>query len=242
MTSKTPADKAAGGAVVVVTGGGRGIGRAIGERFAATGQQVVATARTASELRETKAAIERAGGKCQVETANVGAAGEVEAVIARTAERFGRIDVLVNNAGAALLNSIEELVPAQFAMLMSVNVEAVYRGCRAVWPIMRKQGGGVIVNISSVASIDAFEGFTAYGASKAWVNAWTKFLADEGRPLGIRVFAVAPGAVETRMLREPFPAFPADQALQPSDVADVVYCLSQPACRYATGQTVFVKK
>jgi NAD(P)-dependent dehydrogenase (short-subunit alcohol dehydrogenase family) len=74
------------------------------------------------------------------------------------------------------------------------------------------------------------------------VNAWTKALAEEGRPHGIQVFAVAPGAVETRMLRDPFPHFPADQTLQPCDVAEAVHALCLPACRHATGATVFVKK
>jgi len=125
---------------------------------------------------------------------------------------------------------------------MAVNVNAVYHACRAVWPVMKKQKSGVIVNISSIASVDPFAGFAAYGAAKAWVNAWTKALADEGRRLGIRVFSVAPGAVETRMLRDPFPTFPADQTLRPADVADAVHALTQPGCRYATGQTVFVRR
>ena len=84
--------------------------------------------------------------------------------------------------------------------------------------------------------------FAAYGAAKAWVNLWSKALADEGRAYGIRVFAVAPGAVETQMLRGAFPDFPSNETLQPSDVADVIHALAQPACRYVSGQTVFVKK
>jgi len=100
----------------------------------------------------------------------------------------------------------------------------------------------VIVNISSAASVDPFPGLVAYGGTKAWVNIWSKGLADEGRPLGIRVFAVAPGAVETKMLREAFPDFPADQTLDPMDVADMVFQLSLPECRYASGQTIMVQK
>jgi NAD(P)-dependent dehydrogenase (short-subunit alcohol dehydrogenase family) len=167
---------------------------------------------------------------------------DIDALIDGTIRQFGRIDVLVNNAGIAPQSRIEELDPALFETIMSVNVNAVYHGCRAVWPVMKKQGGGVIVSISSLASVDPFPGFTAYGAAKAWVSAWTRGLADEGRRFGIRVYSVAPGAVETKMLRDPFPDFPADQALQPSDVADVAWALAQPECRYVTGQTVFVKK
>ncbi|UCC28825.1 MAG: SDR family oxidoreductase [Phycisphaerales bacterium] len=228
--------------VVVVTGGGRGIGRAICERFAAGGSQVVAASRSRQALEETRNVIERAGGRCHVLLTDVCSTGDIDGLIESTVSRFGRIDVLVNNAGVAPLSKIEDLDPSIFETLIAVNVTAVYYGCRAVWPVMCRQGGGVIVNISSVASVDPFPGFAAYGAAKAWVSAWTRGLANEGRAVGIRVFAVAPGAVETRMLRDAFPDFPDDQTLQPADVADFVYALAQPQCRYATGQTVFVKK
>ena len=229
-------------AVVVVTGGGRGIGRAVCERFAADGAQVVAASRTHGELEQTRQRIESAGGSCQIMPTDVCSAGEVEALIDDVNRRFGRIDVLVNCAGAAPIAKIEALDPKLFDALMAVCVGAVYRGCRAVWPIMRRQGGGVIINFSSVASVDPFAGFAAYEAVKAWVNAWTRALGDEGRPVGIRVFAVATGAVETRMLRDAFPDYPKEQALQPADVAEVVYSIAQSGCRYASGQTIFVKK
>lgn len=227
--------------VVVVTGGGRGIGRAVCERFAVDGAWIVAASRSADELEATSEAVERAGGRCHAEQTDVSRPDEIDRLISSTIGRFERVDVLVNNAGVAEICGIEELAPSAFERILAVNVEAVYRACRAVWPIMRAQKGGVIVNVSSVASVDPFPGFAAYGASKAWVNAWTKALADEGRQVGIRVFAVAPGAVETQMLRNALPDFPADQALQPADIADVVHALAQPACRYATGQTVFVR-
>jgi len=228
--------------VVVVTGGGRGIGRAISERFAEAGAQVVAAARSVQELEETRSLIEYRGGQCHVQVADVCSSDDIESLMENTRQRFGRIDVLVNNAGVAPQAGIEELDDSLFETIMLVNVAAIYRGCRAVWPIMKQQEGGVIINLSSMASLDPFPGFTAYGAAKAWVNAWTRGLADEGKKHGIRVFAVAPGAVETRMLRDPFPNFPPEQALQPQDVADMVFTLAQPACRHTTGQTIFVKK
>ncbi len=235
-------DVKAGESVVVVTGGGRGIGRAICQRFATDGAQVVAASRTPRELAETRDLIEAAGGRCHIQLTDVCQPDDINVLVEGPAGRLGRIDVLVNCAGTAPLSEIEELDPSLFEAVVAVNVTAVYLGCRAVWPVMRKQGGGVIINISSVAAVDPFPGFAAYGAAKAWVNAWTRGLADEGRPVGIRLFAVAPGAVETRMLRDALPSFPADQALQPADVADVVYALAQPECRYATGQTIFVNK
>lgn len=201
--------------VAVITGGGRGIGRAIAVRLGRGGAQVVAASRTMSELDETRQAVEKIGGTCLVETVDVSAPDELEALIESVHAKLGRVDMLINNAGVAPLNKIQELDPSQFEAMYTVNIRAVYVACRAVWPIMRKQGGGVIVNISSISSFDPFPGFAAYGASKAWVNAWTKALAEEGRPFDIRVNAVAPGAVETRMLRGAFPNFPKEQTVEP---------------------------
>jgi len=253
--------------VVVVTGGGRGIGRAICQHFALDGAQVVAAARSMEELEETRRFCEatdgaistatvreraltpgsspvgRGGtGRCHVQVTDVSVPQEIEALIDSTVDRFKRVDVLVNCAGVAPTAIIEDLEPELFRTILAVNVDATYYGCRKVWGVMKNQGGGVIVNISSIASVDAFPGFAAYGASKAWVNAWTKALAEEGRAHKIRVFAVAPGAVETKMLRDAFPTFPDADTLRPSDVADVVHALTEPACRYATGATVFVRR
>lgn len=228
--------------VTIITGGGRGIGRAVCQRFAGAGVQCVAAARSVEELAETKRLVEAAGGVCHVQPTDLSDLEDIEALVETTAERFGRIDVLVNCAGVAPLQSIEELEDEVFKAILRVNVTAVYRACRAVWPIMKRQGGGTIVNISSIASLTPFAGFAAYGASKAWVNAWTTGLAEEGRPHNIRVFCVAPGAVETKMLRSVFPEYPAEATMEPSEIADLIYAVTQPEYRHATGQTIFAKK
>ncbi len=230
------------GQVVIVTGAGRGIGRAVCLRFAVDGAQIVAASRSADELEETRILVEKAGGHCDPIPTDVCAADEVVALIETTVGRYQRVDVLVNCAGVAPLSDIEHLEPPLFDMIQLVNVGAIYHACRAVWPVMKSGGGGTIVNISSVASVDPFPGFTAYGASKAWVNTWTIGLADEGRAHGIRVIAVAPGAVETRLLRDVFPDFPKDQTLRPEEVADVVFTMTQPDCENASGETIFVQK
>ncbi len=229
-------------AVVVVTGGGRGIGRAICERFAAAGARVVAVARSQDELDETRRSIAEAGGQCAVERVDLTKPDEIKRLIAGVATRYERLDVLVNCAGVAPRGPIEELGPKLFETILAVNVKAVYHACREAWPVMQKQGGGVIVNISSVASVDPFPGFSAYGAAKAWVNTWTKALASEGQDHGIRVYAVAPGAVETRMLRSAFPDFPADQTSQPADIAEVVFAAADHDSKHENGETVFVNK
>ncbi len=228
--------------VVIVTGGGSGIGRALCVRFAEAGAQVVAASRSRKALEETQTIVQKKGGRCEVESVDVSVAEQVDRLVAAVVDRFGRIDVLVNSAGVAPLGTVDAITPERFDRLVAVNVAGVFYGSRAVFEIMRERGGGVIVNLSSVASVDPFPGLAAYGATKAWVNAWTKGLADEGKEHGIRVYAVAPGAVETPMLRGAFPDFPVEEALAPSDVAELVYTLSQPVCRYVTGQTVFIKK
>lgn len=228
--------------VVVVTGGGRGIGRAVCRRFAAEGAQVVAASRTGDELDETRRVIESSGGRCEICRTDVGELDQVNKLFETAVGRFSRVDVLVNCAGVTWLGPIDQLDAATFDLLVAVNIRGVYHTCRAVWPLMKSGGGGVIVNISSMASADPFPGLGAYGAAKAWVNTWTKALADEGRACGIEVFAVAPGAVDTEMLRGVFPDFPAEQMLCPEDVANVVHALAQSDCRYATGQTVFIRK
>ncbi len=227
--------------VVVVTGGGRGIGRAICERFASHGAQVVAASRSVDELESVKATIKQSGGRCDIQTVDVSSTSDIDALIATTLKQFGRIDVLVNNAGVAPFCTIEQLEPSTFRSLTSVNIEAVYHACRAVWPAMSKQQGGVIINISSVLSVDTFTGFSAYGASKAWVSGWTRGLADEGESLGIKVYAIAPGAVETKLLRATFPDYPSDQVLAPSKIADVAFSLTEPDVSHKPGETIFVR-
>ncbi len=228
--------------VVVVTGAGRGIGRAVCLRFAADGAQIVAASRTSRELNDTRTLVEKAGGQCDTIPTDMCEADDIAALIETTVSRHQRIDVLVNCAGVAPLSDIEQLEPQLFGLIQTVNMEAIYHASRAVWPVMKAGSGGVIVNISSVASVDPFPGFTAYGASKAWVNAWTVGLADEGRDHGIRVISVAPGAVDTRLLRDVFPDFPHDQVLQPEEVADVVFAMTLPDCEIASGETIFVNK
>jgi len=230
-------DKAA-----IVTGAGRGIGRAIARRLAGSGAAVAAVARTASEVNETRRLIESAGGQALAVAADVTRESDVERLVQEAHEAFGRIDMLVNNAGIAPLAGIDDMTPATFDAILATNIRAVYLCSRAAWPHLAQAGGGAIVNMSSVASFDPFPGFAAYGAAKAFVNVYTKALAAEGAPKDIRVYAVAPGAVETTMLRERFPDFPRDKTLAPDDVAVLVESLLSPECRRESGQTITIRK
>ncbi len=230
------------GKTTIVTGAGRGIGRAIARRLGVTGAHVVLASRTVEQLEGTRQLIERGGGRVLAVPCDVSKVDEVEMLIARTREVFGEVHVLVNNAGTAPLAMIEEMEPNLFDKIIASNGRNVYLSSRGAWPLMAAAGGGVIVNISSIAAYDAFPGFAAYGAAKAFVVAYTKSLAVEGQSCGIRVYGIAPGAVETDMLRGALPDFPAEQALEPDQVAAMVELLFSSAFRYSSGQTIVVTK
>ncbi|HEY3245721.1 MAG TPA: SDR family oxidoreductase [Phycisphaerae bacterium] len=228
--------------VIIVTGGGRGIGRAVCRRFAAEKYAVATIARHAGELEETSGLVKSAGSECLTISGDVSRPESVQRLIDETRQRFGRVDVLVNNAGVAPLETVERMSLETYRTCNAVNIDAVFYACKAVCPLMRAGGGGTIVNVASVSAIDPFPGLGTYGAAKAWVVAFTRSLADEVRPDGISVFGVGPGAVDTVMLRAVAPSLPVNEMLTPEDVADTVFELTAPAWRHASGQTIFVRR
>lgn len=228
--------------VAIVTGASRGIGLATALRLGAGGHALVIAARNAAGLQSAVERLRHENVPCEAVPVDVGTPAGAREVVQIALTRFGRVDVLVNNAGAAPRAALESLTDEHFQQVISANVASVFYMTRGVWTHMRQRGGGVIVNVSSVASMDPFPGFSVYGAAKAWVNVFTRAVAEEGRPHGIRVFAVAPGAVETRMLRDNFPDFPADRTLDPTDVARVICALCEPTWTPACGQTIVVRK
>jgi NAD(P)-dependent dehydrogenase (short-subunit alcohol dehydrogenase family) len=230
------------GRTCLITGASRGIGLAAALRFAHAGNQLVVVARQAPNLAEARRQIEAAGAWCETVQGDVSRPDDVQQLVAAARARFGRIDVLVNNAGCAPLARIEGIPLRDFDEALALNMAAVFHTTRAVWPHMREQGGGVIVNVSSVASVDPFPGFAVYGASKAWVNLFSQAAAAESKPDGIRVFSVAPGAVETPLLRTTFPDLPAEKTLAASDVANVIYQLCEESFAPCSGQTFFVRR
>lgn len=236
------ADSALKGQSAIVTGAGRGIGRAIACRLAAAGAHVTLAARTADQLAETQRLIESQGGRGLACPTDVTNERDVEKLVSTAVSAAGSVHILVNNAGTAPLARIEDMPPPMFDSVLATNIRAVYLCCRAVWKPMAAHRRGTIINISSVAAHDPFPGFAAYGAAKAFVNAYTKALATEGANLGVRVLAVAPGAVDTSMLRGAFPDYPADKMLKPDDIAALVETLLSPACQYVTGQTIQIQK
>ncbi|UCG34280.1 MAG: SDR family oxidoreductase [Phycisphaerales bacterium] len=230
------------GKVALITGAGRGIGRAVCVRLAKDGYDIVGLSRNERELAETQRLVTDAGSECLIVPTDVTDADQVDRAVSAAVDRFQRVDVAVNNAGVAPLGKVPEMPLEVFERCIAVNVCAVFYLCQDVMPIMASQGGGTIINISSMSSFDPFPGFAAYGGTKAFVNVFTKALAAEGAHDGIRAFAVAPAAVETRALRGAFPDFPAAECLDPADVADMVSALLDRRCRHASGEVITVKK
>jgi NAD(P)-dependent dehydrogenase (short-subunit alcohol dehydrogenase family) len=158
--------------------------------------------------------------------------------------KFGRIDTLIHCAGMVAMKPIESISPDEWRGMIDTNLSPVYFFCRRLWPIWRKQGGGVMVNISSEAARNPFAGLGAYGAAKAGVNLLGLALAREGAEIGLRVHTVAPAATETAMLRSIITTdqVPTEKTLAPQDVVRViVQCVcGDLAC--TSGEVIYVHK
>jgi NAD(P)-dependent dehydrogenase (short-subunit alcohol dehydrogenase family) len=208
--------------VAIVTGAGSGIGRATALMLAERDYRLTLVGRRPEPLLEVSKTI---GEKCcLVIPADVGQAGECEQIVGRTHRQFGRIDVLVNNAGFAPLLAIDHTPPDILDEIFRVNALGPAYLTHFAWPIFVDQKRGRIVNISTLGTIDPFAGFFGYAAAKAAVNLMAKSCAKEGRAPGIKAFAIAPGAVETQMLRANFSEakLPKSKTLPPERIAAVI--------------------
>ncbi len=211
--------------VAIVTGAGTGIGSETALLLAREGHHVVLAARRRAPLEEAARAIEASGGPdAMVRPTDIADPGEARALVEETIERFGRLDVLVNNAGVAPLDPIEQTSEQTLRQAFEINALGPARLIIAAWPHFQERRAGCVVNVSTRGTLDPFPGFFAYAASKASVNLFTKSCASEGREIGVRSFCVAPGAVETGMLRALFSTeqIPESETLAPEDVARVI--------------------
>lgn len=217
--------------VVIITGAGSGVGRDLALLMAESGYACVLAARTKSALESTAAFIasEHPSAQTLVMPTDVSDPKQVQTLIDSTHKQFGRIDALANVAGYAPLQPIQRIEDETLRRCTAVNFDAVVYATRAVWPTFKAQKAGVVCNVSSMGAYDPFTGFNIYGAMKAAVNIFTKATADEGKRLNVNAYAIAPGAIETPMLRENFSekAIPADNTLDPMDVAAAIHnCLT----------------
>ncbi len=223
--------------VVLITGSARGQGAVEARRFVAAGSFVIGTdVRTA----EGQAVTSELGSRAVFLTHDVADAGSWERVTATAVERFGGIDVLVNNAGIWRPVRIEDDDPENYEQMFRVNLLGTFLGIRAVIATMRARGGGAIVNISSLAGMKGLSAHGAYGASKWGVRGLTKSAALELAPDGIRVNSVHPGAIDTPMIATVTGSgsgvgAPLARLGRSDEVADLVLFLAGPSSSYITG-------
>ena len=240
------------GKVAVVTGGAQGIGRACAEAFAAAGASVVIAD---LDEREGQGAVAELGGAVAFVRTDVRAMADMWAMAALAVDRFGGIDILVNNAARAINGVVDEIDEETWLTVIDTNLSGYWRAMRVCVPEMRKRGGGSVINISSVQGLRAFTGWPAYAAAKGGVNALTMQAALDLAPAGIRVNAVAPGTILTAMnekifgdledggaaLRETWNrAHPLGRFGHPPEVAETVLFLASERASFITGEVLRV--
>ncbi len=242
------------GKVAVVTGAGRGLGRAYAETFARHGAQVCIAEVNAELGRASEAALRAVNRNVKFCHTDVGDAASVQACVDFVRAQFGRVDILVNNAGNVGLYRSLEISEEQWERVLQVNLVSTFICCQAFGREMIRQGqGGAMVNISSIASLSTFPMRASYAAAKAGINLLTKVLAVEWARYGIRVNAVAPGMTRTERgadlaklsigsLNEAAftPRIPQGRIASPQEIAHVVAFLCSTDASYVTGQVWFV--
>ena len=226
----------------IVTGAGSGIGRETAWLLAQDNYAVVLVSRTESTLQETARLIrnELPDATADVMPTDVTDPEAVNTLVKRVADKHGRIDALCNVAGYAPLNPLTDNTYDNWRTCIDINLTAVVMLTKEVFPVMQKHGGGTIVNVSSMASFDPFPGFSMYASAKAATNMFTRCTADEGKDHNIHAMCVAPGAVETGMLRSLFPKdkLPESSTLDPADVARLITDCATGKREYQPGETI----
>lgn len=241
--------------VVVITGGAGGVGQALVRLFAAEGARLMISDINADGCQAMVDQARKLGAEADCLAGNLREKEYCEAVIARTVERFGGVDILLNNAGIIPRGTIEETTDEMWFTAMDVNLNAVFFLCRAAIPHMQRRGGAAIVNTSSVWGTYPGPGHVAYCTSKGAVAALSKNLGRDCAPLGIRVNAVCPHEINTPMIRSGFErrgldpdkaieelnkTVPLGRIAEPEDIADVIAFLASDQARYIAGETVEV--
>jgi enoyl-[acyl-carrier protein] reductase III len=238
------------GKIALVTGAGRGIGRAIALRLAELGVDVIVNyLRNAEAAERTAAEARELGVRSEVLRAHVGEPEKINEMFGAIRERFGGLDILVNNAASGVIRSALDLEPRHWDWTLNINARGAWLCARQAAPLMAGRGGR-IVNISSLGSGRVLKEYVAVGVSKAALESLTRYLAVELAPLGIAVNAVAGGLVDTdalrhfdrreQMLTDARSRTPAGRMVAPEDIADVVAFLCQPAAEMIRGQVIVV--
>ena len=246
----TPDAQPLAGRTALVTGAGSGFGRAISRRLARDGARLGLADLNAASAEETRDLIAADGGEALVLLTDVTDYAAVEASVQAVVDQWGRLDVMVNNAGIALRERFLDLTLDGFDKVMAANLTGVFHGVRAAGLRMKRQGGGVIINMSSIrADVGGFV-HTSYCASKGGVRMLTKAAAVELGPYGVRVCAIGPGVSETPLtesllaskqaLDDQLARIPMGRLGQPEDIAEVAAFLASDDAAYVTGATLIV--
>ncbi len=225
--------------VAIITGAGRGIGRATAHHFAREGAQVVLFSRTAASLNEASAEITRTDNRTLAIVGDVSREEDVHSLFQNVMDTYGRVDILVNCAGIVAVRPFVDMDVATWDRVMNVNLRGTFLCCLEAFRIMSAQRSGVIINLSSlsgVKGVEKFPGLSAYNVSKSGVAGLTEILAVEGKPYNIRVCAVSPGAVETEMLHQAAPHLKA--AMTPDAMAELLLFLADDTGRMLSGSNI----
>jgi len=241
--------------ICLVTGGGSGLGRAIAERFCAEGARVTVVGRRAEALEASVAAITAAGGEAHAVVADIADPAQAARCVREVAERWGRIDVLVNNAGAVIRKPCAELSVEEWDSVMDVNLRAVFLMCHEVLPHMVASGGGSIVNVASISALRGQPNACVYSASKAGVVNFARSIANDYGRHGVRANNILPGLVETELSRSRLkpgetweevmraqflPHYPLGRVGQPADIANAALFLASDEASWISGIDLIV--
>ncbi len=235
--------------VVLITGASRGIGQAIAVQFAKQNAKLVLSASSIDNLKETEGLIKEFRKESPILTqANVSIADEVNEVVKKALDTYGKVDILLNNAGITRDNLLAMMSEKDWDDVLSTNLKSVFLFTRACTKPMIRQRAGCVINITSVIGIIGNAGQANYAASKAGVIAFTKSAARELAKRNIRVNAIAPGFIKTRMTdkltgeqqEKVLSQIPLGRIGEPKDIADVAVFLASDASRYMTGQVLVV--
>lgn len=225
------------GQTALVTGGSKGIGRAICLALAKEGANVIIAARNENEIKETIDKLKAMGSKAMAIQADVRSEEDVRRLISMAIDKCGRLDILINNAGVAYKKRLEETTLQEYDKIMDTNLKGVFLCTKYAIPYIRESKNGKIINISSVGGLHGLPDFSVYCASKFGVNGLTESIAAELEG-EIKVYAVCPGAVDTDMYRSIFADRP---PLKPEHIAEKVLELASPDSRVTSGKIIEIQ-
>ncbi len=213
------------GKAAIVTGAGRGIGRAVALTMARAGAMVISASRTAEELDALTQEIESLGGKSMPLITDLSSESDIHRLVEATVAAFGRLDIVINNAGIGIYGPLTDMTIEEWDMVMNINARGPFLLCRESIPYLRLQERSYIVNIASVVGTKGYAGQSLYSASKHALMGMSKALAKEVQHDGIRVHAICPGGVDTAMAGQSRPDLDRSVLMQPEEIADAVLFL-----------------